>query len=128
MSARASRVEWQWEQGLLVLYGEGHDARETEGVALPFATLNTLATYARRSMVRADLADGRPGWRSEPVVPTTCDAALLQTTGGERVCMVLDRGQDTELAFSLEPAAARALAQALERLAKRASGRPPARN
>jgi hypothetical protein len=115
MPTRATRADWRPEEGLVVIYAGGVASEETEGIAIPLPTLHTLAVYARRYVRQPprDPQESEDRWRTEPVIPSGFDVAVLQTSEGERVLLTLDQGLDTEISFSLAPADAHELGQRL---------------
>ena len=128
MVAKIVRTEWKPDEGLAIMYGDAGEAKD--GIAVPLRAFLTLAATARRYMAASKIRqDNRPDhgpWHfTEYEHPQSYDVGLLPTTDGEKVALILDRGQDKEIGFAIEPEHARELAHQLSESASQATSTRP---
>jgi hypothetical protein len=125
----AARAEWRPHQKLVVLYGQNDAGQETDGVAVPLKTLQTLAVYARR-YTPADEPEGTVGaapFHLEHVLVRRADVGMIPTDP-QRMSLMIDRGLDTEIGFALTLSEARDLGQQLIELAALLGAEPRVKN
>lgn len=130
MFLKSTRVEWRPNEGVLIIYGDG-DAKD--GIAIPIKGISKLNAEAMRYLSgqeakQHDQSQHGPFHFAELCTARTYNVGLTETTNGEKVTLVLDRGLDTQIGFAIEPEHARELGHELAETADRASKSPPAKN
>jgi hypothetical protein len=125
----AARAEWRPHQKLVVLYGQNNEGQETDGVAVPLKTLQTLAVYARRYTPPEEPEEtiGVAPPYLEHVRVRRADVAMMPSDP-QRVSLMIDRSLDTEIGFALTLSQARDLGQQLIELAALLGAEPRVKN
>lgn len=130
MVLKVTHVGWDTDEGYLIVYGDG-DAKE--GIAIPLGAMPMLNAEARRRLLgqqakQHDQTQHGQYHFAELCTAQAYDVGLIETTHGEKVSLILDRGLETQIGFAIEPEHARELAYRLADEAARASRNPPTSN
>ncbi|MGJ0395214.1 MAG: hypothetical protein ACR65U_03150 [Methylocystis sp.] len=128
MASRVKTSDWNIEEGVIIFHSE-----EGQSVSVPIRALPILAAHARRFLSGASIrAAGAPdvgGYHySQLCTAATYNIGLLPTSTGEKVALILDQGQESEIGFAIEPEHARELGVELQETASRASSSPVTKN